>query len=200
MFYFVNCCYININTLFYCTGQDVTRPPPNVAKEIIITKNTLSTMIKPQLLLLYSKTAGIQGVSNKKKEEIIEKLLVKLPECQQPGKRKYSGQELPALKKALLGKTSLNTPIIDFYNDHYGWLDQVDKDYYKIVNSTYHKTYGKLLGCTIMMFFVRDVWAMCEERKKVQASDREAKNDMNEKERGKRLTKFVGDVCALINP
>jgi hypothetical protein len=155
-------------------------------------------MNRPQLLLLCSKTAGIQGVSNKKKKEIIDALLVKHPECQQPGKRKYTGEELLALKRALLEKTSKNTPIIDFYNDHYGWLDQIDKDYYKIVNSTYHRTYGKLLECIITMFFVRDVWAMCEEKRLVQKCNREAKKDMSERKREKRLTGFVLDVCTII--
>ena len=155
-------------------------------------------MTKPQLLLLCSRTSGIQGVSSKKKDEIVEKLLVNLPECQQPAKRKFSGGELPALKKALLEKTTRKTPIIDFYNDHYGWLDQADKDYYKIVNSTYHRTYGKLLGCTTTMFFVRNVWAMCEERKRVKRGEREAKKEMNEQKREKRLIQFVGDVCRFI--
>ncbi len=72
----------------------------------------------------------------KKKEDIIDKLLVNLPKYQQLAKRKFAGGELPAFKKALLEKTTKKTLIIDFYNDYYGWLDQVDKDYYKIVQST----------------------------------------------------------------
>ncbi len=39
---------------------------------------------------------------------------------------------------------------------------------------------------------------MCEERKKVQTSDKEVKNDINKRKRRKRLTKFVGNVCTLI--
>jgi hypothetical protein len=190
--------YIDTKLLFYYSGQDITKPPPDASGDILYNKETLSAMTKPQLLLLCSRTAGIQGVSSKKKEDIVEKLLTNLPECQQPAKRKYKGGELPALKKALLDKTSKNTPIVDFYNDHYGWLDQVDKDYYKIVNSTYHRTYGKLLGCTILMFFVRNVWALCEERKMAKDSGRGVNKDMNEKKRGKRLVKFVADVCTFI--
>jgi hypothetical protein len=58
----------------------------------------------------------------------------------------------PTLKKALLEKTSRKTPIIDFYNDHYGWLDQTDKDYYKMMQSTYQRTYSKLIGCSVTIF------------------------------------------------
>ena len=179
-------------------GQDISKPEPDASRDIIFTRESLSNMTKPQLLLLCAKTSGIQGVSSKKKEDIINKLLVNLPECQQPAKRKFAGGELPALKKALLEKTTKKTPIIDFYNHHYGWLDQVDKDYYKIVQSTYHHTYGKLLGFSVIMFFVRNVWALTEERKIIRKFDREPKKDMNEKERGERLTQFVGNVCRLI--
>ena len=155
-------------------------------------------MTKPQLLLLCSKTSGIQRVSSKKKVDIMAKLLINHLKCQQLAKRKFAREELPALKKALLQKTTRKTLIINFYNDHYSWLDQIDKDYNKIMQSTYQQTYGKLLRGTTTEFFVRNVWAMGEERKMVKKSERKANKDMSEQERKKRLIQFIADACNFI--
>lgn len=176
----------------------MSKPPPDELGNISFSEESLTKMKKPQLLYLCSRTAGIQGVASKKKSDIIEELLIKLPECQKASMDQVHNRELPALKRSLLKETTKKTPIIDFYNDHYGWLDQIDKDYYKIVKSTHKRTYGKLIGFTILMFFIRNVWALCEERKMVKSCDREAKTTLSEENREVRLVQFIGCVCNII--
>ena len=104
-----------------------------------------------QLKALYNRTPGLQGVSRKTKAVIITELVQKLPQMNQPSlKHKFEDNELPAAKRALLSPTSKNQQILNKYNDHYGWLDQVDKDFYKVCNPTNNYTWEKTYGCSLI--------------------------------------------------
>jgi hypothetical protein len=67
-----------------------------------------------------------------------------------------------------------------------------------ITNNSYQQTYGKLFGGSTTELFIRNVWAMGEERKMVKKSKRGANKDMNEQEREKRLIQFVGTLYDLV--
>jgi len=107
-----------------------------------------------QLKELCNKTPGFQGVSKKSKAEIIAELTHKLPEANRAPKRKFADADLSAAKEALFYPVGKNSSIVDFYNDHYGFLDRIDKDFYKIYQTTNNHTWKKTFGWAMTMFFV----------------------------------------------
>jgi hypothetical protein len=118
-----------------------------------------------QLKLLCAQTPRIQGVAKMTKSAIITELLKQLPKPLQSGRHKQKLEELETIKRGLIDTTSQEASLIQFYNNHYGWLDQVDKDLYKFMNTIYHHTWQKLMGCTYMMYLFRHCWVIFKEKK-----------------------------------
>ncbi len=119
-----------------------------------------------QLKQLVNRTPGMQGVSKKSKAEIIADPKKRLPELNAPTKRKLDESGLASLKTEkdeLLPPTSNDHELLDFYNDHYGWLDQIDKDFYKICKTTYNHTWEKCFGAAMIVSFICSTWAIHEE-------------------------------------
>lgn len=153
----------------------------------------------PQLRELCKCTPGIHGVSSKTKAAIVTALLPKLPQLNLPAKRKLEDGELPNLKRTLFFPTSSNSQLLDFYNDHYGWLDSIDKDLYKMMLTTYHHTWEKTFGCAIFMLFIRNIWAMYEERTLLAKLTRiGSQTPSAPQETWNKLIVFIGNVCQQI--
>lgn len=89
--------------------------------------------------------------------------------------------------------------VVDFYNDHYGWLDQVDKDFYNVCNPTNNKTWEKTYGVSLVILMVRNVWALYEERQEVQKKKRTTPvKDCKKQKRWDRLIHFIENVCIQV--
>jgi hypothetical protein len=149
--------------LIIILGQDVSKLPLDADGYIYMNENTLNQIKLSQLKLLTQSTLGMQGVSSKTKAELVQRLMTKLFPKSIKCKRVYSDAELSFLKRVFLDNISQHHHINTFYNDHYGWLNQVDKDFYKMVKSTYHHTWKKTFQCASLMHFVRNVWCLYEE-------------------------------------
>ena len=180
-------------------GIDVTRPPPNSEGEIIFCTESLNEMKVGQLRELCNRTDGFQGVSKKTKPALIKKLMTKHPEANRAPKRKWADADLPAAKRALLSPLGRNSKIIDQYNDHYGFLDQIDKDFYKICNPTNNHTWQKTYGVAMISVMVRNVWAMYEERQIVRQQLRSGPCYLGRmKKTHNRLIYYIGEMCDQI--
>ena len=98
-----------------------------------------------------------------KKADLVTQLLHKLPDLHKSPKNKVSDDDLRATKRALLFPVGNDTSIIDIYNDHYGWLDQIDKDFYKVFKPTNNQTWGATFLVSLVVVLVRNIWVMYEE-------------------------------------
>ena len=164
--------------------------------EVEFTSASLYQMKASQIKALCSTTPGIQGASRKSKPELIKEILTKLPEANQQTKRKFADGDMPAAKRALLSPVGKNSEILDFYNDHYGWLDQIDKDFYKVCNSTYNRTWGKTFGWALIILFIWNVWAIYEECLHMQLhKQHNFSKSPKMKKTWNRLILYIGEVC-----
>jgi|BogFormECP04_OM1_1039644.scaffolds.fasta_scaffold00741_3 hypothetical protein len=152
-----------------------------------------------QLKELCNRTDGFHGVSKKPKPELIKELMSKHPEANKAPKRKWTDADLPAAKKALLSPLGRDSKIIDQYNDHYGFLDQIDKDFYKICNPTNNHTWRKTYGVAMVSVMVRNVWALYEEAQLVKQQSRSGPHYSGRmKQTHNRLIHYIGEMCDQI--
>ena len=143
----------------------------------------------------------MHGVSAKTKAEYITEILKRHPLAQTTPSTTtpLTEEQLKNQKQALLDDTSRITNILDKYNDHYGWLDQVDKDFYKFSHSTLHHTWQKAYSMWVLMQLLRNAWVLSQEHTALRNQQNNKRNHIpSSNAQSTSLLKFVHSVAVQI--
>jgi hypothetical protein len=64
----------------------------------------------------------------------------------------------------LLFSTNKDAPVVDFYITHYNLVDRINKNFYSVVDCSYHRSW-KLLFFALLMTLVMNAWQLIKNGK-----------------------------------
>ena len=124
-------------------------------------------MSSQQIKDLHKLTTRCGHASKKSTSQMIAEILKHRVEAQEhlppPSKRKREDIDIDMLKQAIQGPMSTNRALLEFYSNHYGLIDRIDKFYYYIFSTANHRTYQKLFFFTFIYYLIFDAFVLYEE-------------------------------------
>lgn len=152
------------------TGHNISLLVSNLDDNIVISWQILMNMKVTQLKELHQSISALKKTQVKEKEKLIDDILKKHPQAIQDVVEAAIASNVgpsdpAAAKQALLYPNSTNSDIIKYYNDYYGFIHKLDKDFYSIMKLIHHTAWRKTYLYSILMVIVQNVWILWEKHK-----------------------------------
>ena len=141
---------------------DPILPPPDASGRQAITQVSLAPMRKKQIVALHA-FLQCQPPVGKKKENYIEAIL-KHPQPQSEhqhvaARTRASATDVSSLRTKIGQVADDSHQLIDFYNHHYGLVDQTNEEIYRSILLADYKSYIKLRTFSILHALIVNAWA-----------------------------------------
>jgi hypothetical protein len=165
-----------IDVVKLLTGWNITLPQadtPAAQETQQLTRNLLKSMKRWQLELKVRILPNGGAAADMTVDQLIDHILLYRTARSNRHQPVVStvppADDLRGRRSLMLDGRSDSSPVVSFYSEHYGFVDQIDRSYYGMFDPACCKHYQKLFLMSTLFLMLRSAWATWEERRRVRA-------------------------------
>ena len=145
------------------TNWDVLAPEPDSSGRIVWAEESLTKMGAELLRDLHRLTPSCARSSSKNISQLVADILAHHPAVQlshaHAPQQSARAADIVALRQFVGNHTTMHGPVLDFYSQEYGAVDEVNQEIYRSILLRYHRSWHRLAGFSVLHSLVMNAWS-----------------------------------------